>query len=213
MGKTVIERLVVASGNAGKLKEFDRLLEPLGIVTCSQTELGVAPAPEPYDTFLENALAKARHASAHTGLPALADDSGICVAALGFEPGVRSARYADATPGQSQDELNNRKLLQALEGEQDRRAYYVAVLVLVLHPSDPLPLIAQGLWFGEVAKQARGENGFGYDPYFWLPDLGATVAQLDPSRKNALSHRGQAMRSLIEQIQTRGLVATAAPME
>jgi XTP/dITP diphosphohydrolase len=201
-----LKTLVVASGNAGKLKEFDRLLHPLGIDIRSQTALGVPEADEPYDTFLENALTKARHASAHTGLPALADDSGICVLALGGAPGVRSARYALSEPGVAQDVLNNRELIRALKGQDDRRAFYVAVLVLVLHPQDPLPLVAQGLWSGEVVDQPQGASGFGYDPHFFLPDLGCTVAQLEVVHKNQISHRGQAMQSLMQQLFDRGLV-------
>ena len=206
MAEHAFERLVVASGNAGKLREFDRLLRPLGVNVQSQSELGVQPADEPYETFLENALTKARHASSKTGLPAMADDSGICVPALNGDPGVRSARYAEPVVGQNQDKLNNQKLIAALAGSSDRRAYYVAVLVMVMHEHDPLPIIAQGLWFGEVIDEPRGQNGFGYDPHFWLPTLNATAAELSPDQKNATSHRGQAMRSLIEQIKQRGLV-------
>lgn len=198
--------LVVASGNSGKLREFDRLLNPLGIEVRSQAEFGVEPAEEPYDTFVENALTKARHASAKTGLPALADDSGICVPVLGGAPGVRSARYADPVAGIEQDLLNNAKLVQALEGSDDRRAFYVAVLVLVMQAGDPLPVIAQGLWMGEVRAEALGTNGFGYDPHFWLPELGATAAQLEPVQKNQVSHRGQALQSLMAQLAQRGLL-------
>lgn len=209
MSDTNLTSLVVASGNAGKLREFERLLNPLGIGVKSQSEFGVEPADEPYDTFIENALAKARHASAKTGLPALADDSGICVPALGGVPGVRSARYAEPVAGMEQDSLNNAKLVQALAGSNDRRAFYVAVLVLVMRVDDPLPVIAQGLWMGEVNDQPLGANGFGYDPHFWLPDLGATAAQLDPVQKNQVSHRGQAMQSLIAQVVQRGLLVPA----
>ena len=207
MAEHVFDRLVVASGNAGKLREFERLLKPLGVKVHSQSEFGVEPADEPYETFLENALTKARQASAKTGLPALADDSGICVPALNGDPGVRSARYAESVAGQSQDKLNNQKLISALKGSSDRQAYYVAVLVMVMHEHDPLPIIAQGLWFGEVIDEPRGQNGFGYDPHFWLPTLNATAAELSPDQKNETSHRGQAMRSLIEQIKQRGLVS------
>ena len=207
MAEHVFDRLVVASGNAGKLREFERLLKPLGVKVHSQSEFGVEPADEPYETFLENALTKARQASAKTGLPALADDSGICVPALNGDPGVRSARYAESVAGQSQDKLNNQKLISALAGSSDRQAYYVAVLVMVMHEHDPLPIIAQGLWFGEVIDEPRGQNGFGYDPHFWLPTLNATAAELSPDQKNETSHRGQAMRSLIEQIKQRGLVS------
>lgn len=201
-----IDTLVMATGNAGKLKEFDRLLLPLGVKVVSQSSLGVTAAEEPYDTFVENALAKARHASAQTGLPALADDSGICVPALGGLPGVRSARYAEPCEGQSQDALNNAKLVMALQAHSDKRAYYVALLVLVLRADDPLPLIAQGLWHGEVVSTPAGEHGFGYDPHFWVPTLGATAAQLDPAHKNQVSHRALAMRSLLQQLADRGLV-------
>jgi len=201
-----LSSLVVASGNSGKLREFDRLLKPLGITVRSQGEFGVAPAAEPYDTFLENALVKARHASKLTGLPALADDSGICVPALSGAPGVRSARYAEAVAGFAQDTLNNAKLVQALELLDDRRAFYVAVLVLVLHHEDPLLIVAQGLWSGQVVAEPRGANGFGYDSHFWLPELNATAAELEPSQKNQVSHRGQAMRSLMQQLADRGLV-------
>ncbi len=204
--KLVISSLVVASGNAGKLREFDRLLKPLGIQVRSQAEFHVEPADEPHETFLENALAKARHASARTGLPALADDSGICVPSLGAAPGVRSARYAEPLAGTPQDELNNAKLIQALANETDRRAFYVAVLVLVMNAKDPLPLVAQGLWMGEVSAEARGSNGFGYDPHFFLPELNLTAAELEPEHKNQISHRGMAMQSLISQLTHRGLL-------
>lgn len=209
--ETELCSLVVASGNAGKLREFDRLLKPLGIEVHSQAQFGVQPADEPFNTFLENALTKARHASARAGLPALADDSGICVPALGGAPGVHSARYAEPVPGMAQDALNNTKLLQALASHDNRQAFYVAVLVLVLHPDDPLPVIAQGLWMGEVIEQARGSNGFGYDPHFWLPAHQATAAELDPTEKNKVSHRGQAMRSLMQQLSDRGLLAQQSP--
>lgn len=201
-----IETLVMASGNAGKLKEFDRLLMPLGVKVVSQASLGVSAADEPFDTFLENALAKARHASEQTGLPALADDSGICVPALGGAPGVRSARYAQPAQGASQDALNNLKLVEALAPYEDRRAYYVAVLVLVLSADDPLPIIAQGLWHGQVNAVAQGDHGFGYDPHFWIPEIGMTAAQMDPAHKNQISHRALAMASLTQQLRDRGLV-------
>ena len=207
---TSIDTLVMASGNAGKLKEFDRLLMPLGVKVVSQSSLGVAPAEEPHDTFLENALAKARHASEQTGLPALADDSGICVPALHGLPGVRSARYATPVDGQSQDALNNAKLVQALQSHADKRAYYVAVLVLVLKADDPLPVVAQGLWHGEVISSPQGTHGFGYDPHFWLPGMQATAAELDPAQKNQISHRALAMQSLMGQLTDRGLVAAVA---
>ncbi len=201
-----IEKLVLASGNAGKLREFDRLLGPLGIEVIAQSHLGIEPAPEPHCTFVENALAKARHASQMSGLAALADDSGLCVPALDGAPGVLSARYAPSQSGENQDKLNNARLVQQLQGHDDRRGFYVAVLVLVLHPQDPLPVIAQALWHGEIVDQPLGGNGFGYDPHFWLSDQGMTVAELDPEVKNRVSHRGMATQSLLQQMRSMGLV-------
>lgn len=197
----VLSRVVLASGNAGKLRELRALLEPLAIDLVSQASLGVPDAEEPFDTFVENALTKARHASRISGLPALADDSGICVPALGGAPGVRSARYAwtQANPVRS-DAANNAKLAQALADQPDRRAYFYCVLVLVRSATDPQPLIADGLWFGEFVPQAQGEGGFGYDPHFLIPELGQTAAQLDASLKNSLSHRAQAMRQLLQRL-------------
>ena len=203
---SAIDKLVLASGNAGKLREFDRLLGPLGIEVIAQSQLGIEPAPEPHCTFIENALAKARHASQMSGCAALADDSGLCVPALGAAPGVLSARFAPSQPGQNQDRLNNAQLVQQLQAHDDRRGFYVAVLVLVLHPQDPLPVIAQALWHGQIIDQPLGENGFGYDPHFWLPEQGKTVAQLDPAVKNRISHRGMATQSLLQQIRSLGLV-------
>jgi len=201
----VIDQLVMASGNAGKLREFDRLLAPLGVKVVSQQSLGVASVPEPYFTFLENALVKARHASEQTGLPALADDSGICVPALNGAPGVYSARYASPEAGLDQDFLNNQKLINDLQGVADRRAFYVAVLVLVSHDKDPLPIVAQGIWQGEVIDQPAGDHGFGYDPHFFLPQAGLTAAQLSPEKKNAISHRAIATRTLLTALRERGL--------
>ncbi|MDQ7988858.1 MAG: RdgB/HAM1 family non-canonical purine NTP pyrophosphatase [Candidatus Dactylopiibacterium sp.] len=190
--------LVLASHNAGKLREFQTLLAPLGWRVIPQAELGVPEAPEPHCTFVENALAKARHASEHSGLPALADDSGICVHALGGAPGVHSARFAGEPKS---DARNNALLLEKLAGQADRRAHYVCVLVMVRAADDPQPLIAEGEWHGEVAEAPRGEGGFGYDPYFLLPELGQTAGELDAALKNALSHRGAACRRLIERLQ------------
>jgi XTP/dITP diphosphohydrolase len=190
-----IRRLVVASGNPGKLREIAALLEPTGIELIAQSALRIPEAEEPHDTFLENALAKARHASAAAGLPALADDSGLCVDALGGAPGVHSAYYAGrAGDRQERDTRNNEKLLAAL-GEE-RVAYYCCVMVLVRHAADPRPLVAEGLWKGEIARVPRGTNGFGYDPLFYLPVLGKTAAELDPPVKNRLSHRAGALRRL-----------------
>jgi XTP/dITP diphosphohydrolase len=194
-------RLVLASGNAGKLREFDALLRPLGFDLIAQSALGVSEAAEPFHTFVENALAKARHASACTGLPALADDSGICARALGGMPGVRSARYAALSGGDQTDAANNARLIAALASHPDRHASYVCVLVLVQHALDPTPLIAQAHWHGQVIDTARGSGGFGYDPFFWLPDEGCTAAELSATRKNEISHRGRALRALVEQLQ------------
>ncbi|WP_321792231.1 RdgB/HAM1 family non-canonical purine NTP pyrophosphatase [Caballeronia sp. J97] len=193
-------RVVLASNNAGKLREFASLLDAAGIELIAQGELGVPEAPEPHVTFVENALAKARHAASLTGLPALADDSGLCVRALNGAPGVYSARYASMNGGAKSDDANNARLVADLAAQTDRRAYYFCVLVLVRHADDPEPLIAQGRWHGEVIDAPRGANGFGYDPYFLLPTLNATAAELDPARKNALSHRALALRELLQRL-------------
>lgn len=193
----MFDKLVMASNNAGKLKEFSSLLAPLGIQVIPQVELQVPECPEPHHTFLENALEKARHASRMTGLPALADDSGICVEALSGAPGVYSARYAGEPKS---DVANNAKLVAALQGEANRRAWYYCVLVLVRHADDPQPLVADGMWFGEVKDEAAGAGGFGYDPHFWLPQHGCSVAELDAAEKNRVSHRGQAMQALLAKL-------------
>jgi XTP/dITP diphosphohydrolase len=190
-----VKRLVVASGNRGKLREIAEILAPLGIEPIAQGELGVTEAEEPFGTFVENALAKARHASAHTGLPALADDSGICVGALGGAPGVHSARFAGEPKS---DDRNNALLVERLRGSADRSAHYTCVMVLVRHAQDPEPIIADGRWYGEVIETPRGAGGFGYDPYFLVPAYGRTVAELTPDEKNAVSHRGVALRRLLE---------------
>ena len=194
----MIGRLVLASGNAGKLREFRRLLEPLGLDVVAQAELGIAPADEPHVTFIENALAKARHASAQSGLPALADDSGVCVNALGGAPGVRSARYAGEP---ASDARNNAALVAALAGVADRRAHYYCVLVLLRHADDPQPIIAEGVWHGRIVDAPRGSGGFGYDPHFQDDATGYTGAELPLARKNLLSHRGRAMRKLIVRLE------------
>lgn len=194
----MFERLVLASANPGKLREIRQLLAPLAIEISTQSELGIDEAAEPYPSFIENALAKARHASRHSGLPALADDSGICVDALQGAPGVHSARYAGEPKS---DARNNEKLLAALAGQPNRRAHYYCALVLVRSPEDPQPLIAQGLWRGEILTAPRGSGGFGYDPLFLDPASGKTGAELSPDAKNAVSHRGQALRELLRLIQ------------
>lgn len=192
-----MKKLVIASNNAGKLREFQHLLAPLGIEVLTQAQLGIEEAEEPHCTFVENALAKARHVSRASGLPALADDSGICVSVLGGAPGVLSARYAGEPKS---DQRNNDKLLQALQGVTDRCAHYYCVLVLVRHADDPQPIIAEGEWHGEIAQEERGEGGFGYDPLFWLPELGKMSAELSRDEKAQLSHRAKALKVLLEKL-------------
>ena len=192
-----MKKLVLASNNAKKMKELNALLAPLGFEVIPQGELGIPEAEEPHCTFVENALAKARHAAQLSGLPALADDSGLCVAALGGTPGVYSARYAGEPKS---DTRNNEKLLAELGNNPDRRAHFVSVIVLVRHAEDPQPLIAEGEWHGEILPALRGEGGFGYDPLFNLPAFGQTAAELDAEIKNRLSHRGQAMQKLIARL-------------
>jgi XTP/dITP diphosphohydrolase len=192
-----MKRLVLASNNPGKLREIAELLGNRSIEVIAQGTLGIPEAEEPHVTFLENALAKARHASRICGLPALADDSGLCVDALGGEPGVNSAYYAGRDGDRkARDARNNRKLLDSIPGN-NRDAYYCCVMVLVRTADDPRPLVAEGVWRGEIARVERGTNGFGYDPLFHLRDLGKTAAELDPALKNRISHRGQALRKLL----------------
>lgn len=194
------KRLVLASSNAGKAAEMHALLAPLGLEVIAQSALGVEPAEEPHITFVENALAKARHASAQTGLPAIADDSGLCVAALDGAPGVHSSRFGGEP---KTDARNNARLLEALAPfplPEQRRAYFYCVAVLVRSADDPRPLIADGEWHGEILSAARGSGGFGYDPLFWLPELEQTVAELDAGLKNTLSHRAGAMRHLLDRL-------------
>ena len=195
-----MQKLVLASNNAGKVKEFQALLAPLNFQVIPQGELGIPSAEEPHFTFVENALAKARHASAASGLPALADDSGICAHALNGQPGVLSARFAGE---QGDDAANNRKLIQELKNQADRGAHYVCALVFVNSANDPEPIIVQTRWYGQIVDEAAGSNGFGYDPYFFLPDQNCTAAELGPEKKNSISHRGQALRELIAQLKSR----------
>ena len=185
----------MASSNPGKLREIRALLPP-SIEIVAQSELGIAEAEEPHDTFLENALAKARHASRAAGLPALADDSGLCVEALGGEPGVHSAYYAGREGDrEARDARNNAKLLAQLGS--DRSAFYVCVMVLVRRAADPRPLVAEGIWRGEIGRAPRGSNGFGYDPLFYPKGLQKTAAELAPDHKNRISHRGIALGKLV----------------
>jgi len=188
---------VLASSNPGKLRELEALLAPLGMEIVPQSSLRVAEADEPHGTFVENALAKARNASRRARLPALADDSGICVGALGGEPGVHSARFAGEPRS---DARNNEKLVEMLADKDNRRAHYYCVIVLMRHAEDPEPIIAEGSWAGEIVAEPRGANGFGYDPHFFLRDLGKTAAELDPGEKNLVSHRGKALRRLLAKL-------------
>lgn len=193
-----MNKLVLASNNPGKVREIRALFAPLAIEVLPQAGLGIAEAEEPHETFLENALAKARHASRAAHLPALADDSGLCVDALGGEPGVHSAYFA-GTHGsrEERDARNNAKLLSVLAGCAQRSAHYVCVMVLLRSAEDPEPVVAQGRWRGSIAPAPRGANGFGYDPLFLLPERGLTAAELSAEEKNRDSHRGQALARLL----------------
>ena len=193
-------RILLASNNVGKLREFSALLAPLGMEVVPQGALNIPAAEEPYPGFVENALAKARHAARASGLPALADDSGLCVAALNGAPGVHSARYAGQN---ARDADNNARLLAALAAcpaDAPRRAFYCCVLAFVRHADDPCPVLAEGRWHGEITTTPRGENGFGYDPLFWLPELQQTAAELSPEAKNKISHRALALAGLVQRL-------------
>jgi XTP/dITP diphosphohydrolase len=192
-----MQKLVIASNNPGKLREISRILAPLGFEAVPQSVYDVPEAEEPFGTFVENCITKARHAAHLTGLPALADDSGICVDALGGAPGVYSARYAGEPKS---DQRNNEKLIAELAGHSNRRAHYYCVIVYLRHADDPQPIIAEGSWHGEIIDTPHGDGGFGYDPYFWLPELGKTGAELDADVKNGMSHRGQALRELVRRL-------------
>src|SRR2546428_8416189 len=189
-----MKKLVLASSNPGKLREFEALLAPLGMEAVPHSSLGIADAEDPQGTFVENALAKARHASRRTRLPALADDSGICVGALDGEPGVHSARFAGEPRS---DARNNEKLVKLLADKDSRRAHYYCVVVFLRHAEDPEPVIAEGIWAGEIVAKPRVANGFGYDPHFFLRDFGKTAPELDPEQQNLVSHRGKALRRLV----------------
>lgn len=193
-------RILLASNNPGKLREFSALLAPLGFDIVPQGALNIPAAEEPFSTFVENALAKARHAARASGLPALADDSGLCVEALHGAPGVHSARYAGLN---ARDADNNARLLAALAAcpaDAPRRAFYCCVLAFVRHADDPCPVLAEGRWHGEITTTPRGENGFGYDPLFWLPELQQTAAELSPEAKNKISHRALALAGLVQRL-------------
>src|SRR5450830_1143240 len=197
----LFKKLVIASGNKGKLQELQKLLEPLNIEVLAQSQFNVPEAEEPFVTFIENALAKARHASKLTGLPALADDSGICVDDLHGAPGVYSARY---TGEPKSDARNNEKLLQALNGKTKRQAHYYCVLVLVLHADYPQPVTAEGIWPGEILETPQGTGGFGYDPLFVDDKTGKAAAELPADIKNRISHRGHAMSKLLQKLERLG---------
>lgn len=197
-----MKKLVIATSNPGKLREIQHLLQPMGITVLPQSDFAIPEAEEPFVTFIENALAKARHASSHTGLPALADDSGICVDVLQGAPGVLSARYGGEPKS---DQRNNLKLLAALDGKKDRHAHYYCVMVLVRHADDPQPLIAEGIWQGEILEQPRGDGGFGYDPIFLDAKTDKTGAELPLEIKNRISHRGQALAKLLHQLERSSL--------
>ena len=192
-----MKKLVIASNNPGKLREIERILQPLGMEILPQSAFNIPEAEEPYCTFIENCLTKARHASELSGLPALADDSGICVDALNGAPGVYSARFAGEPKS---DERNNEKLIELLKHETNRKAHYYCVIILVRYPHDPQPIIAEGAWHGEIIDTPRGSGGFGYDPYFLVPALGKTGAELPLDVKNSMSHRGLALASLVAKL-------------
>ena len=196
-------KLVLASNNPGKLAELQAMLAPLGVELLPQGALGVGEAEEPHCTFVENALAKARFAAQHTGLPALADDAGLCVAAFGGLPGVQTAYYATQFGYAKGDANNVRALLEQMRGITDRRAALVSTLVAVRSPQDPEPLIAVGRAAGEITEAPRGSHGFGFDPVMYLPELGKTFAELPPEVKNAHSHRGQAARQMMQLLRER----------
>ena len=189
--------LVLASNNPGKLREFNAMFSEKAIHIVGQGSMGVRACEEPYHTFLENALAKARNAARASGLPALADDSGITANALNGEPGVFSARYAGAD---CDDKANNAKLVAALKDKTDKRAHYTCVLVALRYADDPEPIVVEAHWHGEIVSEPRGTGGFGYDPYFYLPEFGKTAAELTAEEKNAVSHRGKALRAMLKAI-------------
>jgi XTP/dITP diphosphohydrolase len=197
----MFSKLVLASNNPGKLREFAALFAPHRIEVLPQSAFDIPEAEEPHCTFLENALAKARHAARLSGLPALSDDSGLCVPALGGEPGVHSAYYAGKDGDRAaRDARNNAKFLAALEDRGDRRAHYYCVLVLVRHAEDPQPIIAEGEWHGEILTAPRGAGGFGYDPLFYVPSMNCASAELPPEAKNGISHRALAFSKLAERL-------------
>lgn len=201
-------KIVLASNNRGKLAEMQAMFAPMGCALVAQGELGVPESPEPFRTFVENALAKARNAAAHTGLPALADDAGLCVDAFGGRPGVDTAYYATEFGYPKGDDNNVRALLEQMQTIEDRRAALVSTLVAVRTPEDPEPLIASGRVLGHIARAPVGSNGFGFDPVMWIPEFGQTFAQLPDDVKNAHSHRGRAAQAMVALIRARWLGPT-----
>lgn len=202
----MFKQLVLASSNAGKVAELQTLLADQGIEVLPQSQFGVPDADETGLSFIENAILKARHAAKLTGLPAIADDSGLAIPALGGAPGIYSARYAAmhnaVQDGEAKDMANIRFLLEQMADHEDRRGEFHCVLALVTHAEDPVPLIAHGRWVGQITRQVKGEGGFGYDPIFWLPELQKTSAELTKAEKSMLSHRGQALRLLLSQLRS-----------
>ena len=198
-------KIVLASNNQGKLAELQAMLAPLGVELVRQADLGVGEAEEPYGTFVENALAKARFAAAHTGLPALADDAGLCVDAFGGLPGVNTAHYCTQFGYDKSDANNVRALLEQLQGQSNRRAAMVSTLVAVRSPQDPEPLIAVGRVVGQITQQPQGSNGFGFDPVMFIPEFGKTFAELPVEVKNAHSHRGRATQQMLALLRERWL--------
>ena len=196
-------RLVLASNNQGKLAELQTLFAPLGIALVAQAELNIPEADEPFHTFVENALAKARHASLHSGLPAMADDAGLCVDAFGGLPGVQTAFYCTQFGYPKSDDNNRQALLEQMAGKTQRRAALVSTLVAVRSAQDPEPLIASGSAVGEITTEPLGDKGFGFDPVMWIPALGKTFAQMADAEKNALSHRGQAAQAMLALMRAR----------
>jgi len=196
-------RLVLASNNQGKLAELQTLFAPLGIALVAQAELNIPEADEPFHTFVENALAKARHASLHSGLPAMADDAGLCVDAFGGLPGVQTAFYCTQFGYPKSDDNNRKALLVQMAGLTERRAALVSTLVAVRSAQDPEPLIASGRAVGEITTEPLGDKGFGFDPVMWIPALGKTFAQMADAEKNALSHRGQAAQAMLALMRAR----------
>jgi XTP/dITP diphosphohydrolase len=193
-------KIVLASNNPGKLAELLPLFAPLGVELIAQGALGVPEAPEPYKTFLENALTKARNAAKHTGLPAIADDAGLCIDAFNGLPGVDTAYYCTQFGYPKSDDNNRRAVLEQMQGIDNRRAKMVSTIVALRSEFDPEPLIAVGRVQGEITRQVIGEQGFGFDPVMFIPALGKTLAQLDPAHKNKISHRGQSARQMVELI-------------